>query len=78
MAGADRLSELVMMGLRLRGGIAREAFHREVAAEPEEALDSRRLAALQDEGLLRLDQAGLRATDAGRQRLDALLGYLLA
>ena len=75
---ADRLSELVMMGLRLREGIARDAFRREISAEPEEVLDDRRLAALQDEGLLRLDRAGLRATDAGRQRLDALLGYLLA
>jgi oxygen-independent coproporphyrinogen-3 oxidase len=37
-----------------------------------------RLQRLAAEGYLVLDDAGLRATPAGRQRLDALLGYLLS
>jgi oxygen-independent coproporphyrinogen-3 oxidase len=73
----ERLAELVMMGLRLSDGISRAAFQRETGAGPEEALDPARLAALGEAGLVVLDDAGLRATAAGRQRLDALLGYLL-
>jgi putative oxygen-independent coproporphyrinogen III oxidase len=78
LAPADRLAELVMMGLRLREGISRAAFRREAGAEPEDRLEKRRLAALQAAGYLELDDQGLRATGAGRQRLNALCGYLLA
>jgi len=74
----ERLHELVMMGLRLREGIARDAFHRELGAAPEDTLDADRLAALCEEGYVTLDAHGLRATAEGRQRLDAVLGYLLA
>ncbi len=73
----QRLTEMVMMGLRLGDGIARTAFRRELQAEPEALLPADRLARLCGEGYLVLDAAGLRATAAGRQRLDALLGYLL-
>ena len=73
----QRLVELGMMGLRLTAGIARAAFLREAGAGPEDALDPARLAALGEAGLVVLDAGGLRATAAGRQRLDALLGYLL-
>jgi oxygen-independent coproporphyrinogen-3 oxidase len=78
LAAEERLEELLMMGLRLTAGIPRQAFARECGAEPEALLDGRRVAALADEGYLQLDTAGLRATPEGRQRLDALLGYLLA
>ena len=67
-----------MMGLRLTEGIAREAFAAELGAPPEALLAQDRLARLAAEGYLVLDDGGLRATPAGRQRLDALLGYLLA
>ncbi len=73
----ERLAELVMMGLRLREGISREAFRREVGLEPEAALPAAALRLLIDGGFLELGDAALRATDAGRQRLDALLGRLL-
>ncbi|HEY9550129.1 MAG TPA: radical SAM family heme chaperone HemW [Kiloniellaceae bacterium] len=78
IAPGQRLSEMVMMGLRLTEGIARGAFAAELGREPEELLPPDRLSHLVDEGYLLLDEAGLRATAAGRQRLDALLGYLLA
>ncbi len=72
-----RLEELVMMGLRLTEGVARATFRRETGQEPEQVLDAERLAMLIEGGFLELDEAGLRATAAGRLRLDALLGRLL-
>jgi putative oxygen-independent coproporphyrinogen III oxidase len=77
IAAEQRLAEMVMMGLRLTEGITRDAFASELAAAPEDLLPSERLGRLVEEGYLVLDAAGLRATAAGRQRLDALLGYLL-
>ncbi len=74
----QRLAEMVMMGLRLSEGISRAALARELAAAPEKLLPAERLRRLTGEGYLEVDDAGLRATAAGRQRLDALLGYLLA
>ena len=74
---SSRLAELAMMGLRLSGGVARTAFRRELAGEPEELFATARLAALRDAGYLELDSKGLRATAAGRQRLDAVLRHLL-
>jgi len=74
----ERLTEMVMMGLRLRTGIERTAFRRELDAEPEEVLPAASLRLLIDGGFLELDDETLRATDAGRLRLDALLGRLLA
>ncbi len=73
----ERVSELVMMGLRLTEGIAREAVRREAGADPETVLGESRLAALRDAGYLEIDAAGLRATAAGRLRLNALCAYLL-
>jgi oxygen-independent coproporphyrinogen-3 oxidase len=69
---------MLLLGLRLAEGVSRAAFRREVGAEPEEALDGRRLQALGNAGYLELDRDGLRATAAGRQRLNALLGYLVS
>ena len=77
LTAEERLSELVMMGLRLTEGISRAAFRRETGAEPEAVLEERRLAALQEAGYLEIDGTGLRATVAGRQRLNALSAYLL-
>jgi oxygen-independent coproporphyrinogen-3 oxidase len=72
-----RRDELVMMGLRLWEGIAREAFRRELGRDAETALPPDAMADLRAEGLVRLDDARLAATAEGRQRLDAVLGYLL-
>jgi len=74
----QRLAEMVMMGLRLSEGIARRAFRDELESDPEALLPAEKLQRLAGEGYLEIDAAGLRATAAGRQRLDALLGYLLA
>ncbi len=74
----ERLEEMVMMGLRLREGIAPAAFWREAGVSPEEAFSPGRLEELIEGGYLLLDSAGLRPTAAGRARLDAVLGRLLA
>jgi oxygen-independent coproporphyrinogen-3 oxidase len=78
LARGERLTELTMMGLRLAAGIPRARFRRELAAEPEALFDCAALARLIDGGLLTLDDHALRATDAGRQRLNAVLAVLLA
>jgi putative oxygen-independent coproporphyrinogen III oxidase len=73
----ERLEEMLMMGLRLNESVPRARFRRECAAEPEAVLDTARLARLVEGGFLILDEAGLRATTEGRQRLNAVLGALL-
>jgi len=78
VAPEQRLAEMVMMGLRLSEGISRAAFEAELGAAPEALLPAERLQRLAAEGYLVLDDTGLSATPEGRQRLDALLGYLLA
>ena len=72
-----RLSELLMMGLRLADGVPRAAFRRETGEEPEAVLPTAELARLIEGGFLELDAVGLRATAAGRVRLDGLLARLL-
>ncbi len=74
----QRIEELVLMGLRLTAGIARERIHRLTGMSLEEALPETRVGPLVAEGLLELDGTGLRTTPAGRLRLDAVIAYLLA
>jgi oxygen-independent coproporphyrinogen-3 oxidase len=77
IAAAERLEEMLMMGLRLNEPVPRARFRRECGAEPEDILDPPALARLVDGGFLVLDGDGLRATEDGRQRLNAVLGALL-
>lgn len=74
----QRRDELLLMGLRLARGVARGDFVGRVGDAPEAALDSRSLAVLTGAGLLELDDAGLRATAAGRRRLDSVIGRLVS
>lgn len=74
----ERVTEMLMMGLRLVEPIPRERFRRIAGAEPEAVLDPARLLRLIDGGFVTLDDAGLRATAAGRQRLNSVLEALLA
>jgi putative oxygen-independent coproporphyrinogen III oxidase len=76
VAAEDRVAELLMMGLRIVEGVPRERFRAEAGEEIETALPE--LDSLVSGGFLILDGAGLRATDAGRQRLNAVLAKLLA
>jgi oxygen-independent coproporphyrinogen-3 oxidase len=74
----ERLTELLMMGLRTVEGVDRSGVVAEYGRPIEEALDGRKLGRLIDGGFLVLDDAGLRATPAGRQRLNTVIGELLA
>ena len=76
-AGA-RLEEVLMMGLRLRDGLTRDAFQAATGLEVEDALEPRRLRRLIDADYLTLDSRGLRATPEGLIRLNAVLASLLA
>jgi oxygen-independent coproporphyrinogen-3 oxidase len=78
IAGRDRVEEALMMGLRLSAGIDRKNFALVAGADPVEALGEARLAPLVKAGFLELDALHLKATAAGRQRLDALLQRLVA
>jgi oxygen-independent coproporphyrinogen-3 oxidase len=73
-----RREEMLMMGLRLAEGIDAAHFAAETAGTLVSALDPPRLKALIEGGFVELDDQGLRATAAGRQRLNAVLAQLLA
>lgn len=75
---AERLSELLMMGLRLREGVQLARIEEEAGQPLTEALDQNRLQRLINAGFLTLSDARLTATPQGRQRLDAVLAALLA
>ncbi|MGH6980973.1 MAG: radical SAM family heme chaperone HemW, partial [Stellaceae bacterium] len=77
LAPQERRDEMAMMGLRLTSGLTRGDVRDETGGGIEDAFDRARLDALIAGGFLDLDQAGLRATAAGRQRLNAVLDRLL-
>jgi putative oxygen-independent coproporphyrinogen III oxidase len=77
VAAGERLTELLMMGLRLAEGVPLARVE-EVAGRPwDEAVDARAAARLAGAGFLAVGDGRLAATPAGRQRLDALLVGLL-
>jgi oxygen-independent coproporphyrinogen-3 oxidase len=74
----ERLSELLMMGLRLKEGVQLARIEDEAAKSVAQALDQQRLQRLIDGGFLTLSDDRLAATQQGRQRLDAVLAALMA
>jgi oxygen-independent coproporphyrinogen-3 oxidase len=76
--GDDLASEALMMGLRLTGGIERALFRRVTGVDPVDACDAAACRRLVDGGFIIIDASTMRATDEGRQRLNAVLAALLA
>ncbi len=74
---AERLTEMLMMGLRLSDGVPLARIEQETGKPLYEQLDPGRLQALFDAGYLRECDRRLMATAQGRLRLNALLAYLL-
>jgi oxygen-independent coproporphyrinogen-3 oxidase len=74
----ERAAEMLMMGLRLTSGVGRERLKAETGMELEQAIDGDALARLAGGGFVVAGPAGLRATETGRLRLDAVLAALLA
>lgn len=76
--GQDLVDEALMMGLRLADGVDRATFASVTGVDPVDSLGGARLQPLVAAGFLEVDAAHLRATPAGRQRLNALLKRLIA
>ena len=76
--GQDLVEEALMMGLRLADGIDRALFASTAGVDPVAALGEARLAPLMAAGYLEVDDSRLKATAAGRQRLNAVLERLIA
>ncbi len=74
----ERLSEMLMMGLRLKEGVPVARIEQESALPFAQALDRARLQRLIDGNFLALTDESLTATRPGRQRLDAVLAALVA
>ena len=74
----DRITEIVMMGLRLRQGIGRDRFRHLAGGDFADILGPRALDRLITAGAVQLDGGHLAATDFGRQRLDAVILELVA
>jgi putative oxygen-independent coproporphyrinogen III oxidase len=74
---AERGDELLMMGLRLTEGVSRARLRDQLGADVDTLLDRTKLGRLVEAGFLALDECNLRATAAGRQRLNAVLASLL-
>ena len=73
----EAVEEMVMMGLRLVEGVRRERLEA-LAGRTVEEMFGGTLPQLVEGGFLTLDADRLAATAAGRQRLNAVLGALLA
>jgi oxygen-independent coproporphyrinogen-3 oxidase len=72
-----RGTEMLMMGLRLSEGVSCAQFEKETGTSLSLFLDPLKVKALEDEGLLRLTAHTLCATKPGRQKLNAVLSFLL-
>jgi oxygen-independent coproporphyrinogen-3 oxidase len=70
------MREALMMGLRLTEGIDLNRWREKFQTPLPDFLSSERLAKLEKEGLIAKNEKTLRATPAGLQRLNAVLGYL--
>ena len=74
----ERFEEIAMMGLRLSDGIPRGRLIALTGGEPEALFDAAALERMREGGFVEVDPRGIRATREGGQRLDAVLGALLA
>ncbi len=75
---AEAAREALLMGLRLAEGVDAARFASRTGVTLEDALDAPMVAAAEDAGYLVREAGRLRATDAGRLRLNALLAAIVA
>lgn len=73
----NRFTEMMMMGLRIKDGVALAKIEKETGKKWQELLSEEKIQKLSDEGLLKLTNTNICATKAGMQRLNGLLSYLL-
>jgi oxygen-independent coproporphyrinogen-3 oxidase len=75
---AERGREMLLMGLRLAEGVDLARFEREAGTPARDFVDPRAAARLAESELIEWTRDALRASDAGRQRLNAVLAALIA
>lgn len=73
----QRVTEAVMMGMRLREGLCLTGLEAEAQKEWRAIFDEKKIAALQAEGLVILEDDRLKPTQGGLARLNGILAYLL-
>ena len=73
----EQAEEYIMMGLRLSEGIDRAQFEEIVGQSLDDCIDGAQAAAFCEAGLLEADTRGIRATDAGIQRLNPIISALM-
>ena len=74
---AERLVEVLMMGLRLMEGVPLARIAAETGRPLADWIDGARIDRLERGGFVTLDETRITATEEGRQRLDAVLRALL-
>ena len=77
VAPQARLEEMLLMGLRLHEGVDLDRLRGETGRSLSDWIAAERLRRLIEGGFLALDATTLRATRAGRERLDSVLAALL-
>ena len=77
LTGADRIHEMVVMGLRLEEGIDADNFRAVTGGTFTDHLNAAAMARLAQAGYLRADGTRIKATLEGRLRLDAVIASLL-
>ena len=70
--------EMLMMGLRLPEGIDLTAFRQETGSDFSDFVNQKQATMLVEGGFIELSSTSIKATASGRQRLNSLLGFLLA
>ena len=77
VSAENRFTEMMMMGLRLRDGVALENIAIETGQDWRMVLQQDKIQHLVDENLLILTDTHIQPTQDGMQRLNGLLSYLL-
>ena len=77
LSGEDRFLEALMMGLRLRGGVALDHLSEQGGQNWADYIDGAHLKIAEDEGWISLDEQTLRLSREGMLRLNALVPYIL-
>lgn len=72
-----RFLECLMMGMRLKEGVALSKIEQESGQKWDAVLSYGKLKSLQDEGLIILNDTDIKPTIEGMQRLNGLLSYLV-
>jgi putative oxygen-independent coproporphyrinogen III oxidase len=77
LTAAEQAREALMMGLRLAEGIDAAGFRAATGTDLDAAVERKAVARLVEGGFVVIHDQGLRATAAGRQRLNSVLSEIL-